>query len=141
MNLDYAMHDQKDVNTYNPVNDPNPMKIILMLYEGALNFLKQAVAYGEEGDIKNKNIYTNKARDIIIGLNSVLDMESGGEIAKTLRSLYFFMARHLMEADLNNDLNGLHDVIGLLTDLQEGWNEIADMGPGNMNKIEALTFS
>jgi flagellar protein FliS len=66
------------------------------------------------------------ARDIIVEFNNALDTEAGGEIAKNLRSLYFFMNRQLMEASWNNDIQGLNEVIQLLSKLREGWQTIYD---------------
>ena len=115
MNHGYSMYNQVDINT------SNPLKVVLMLYDGAINFLKKAIDYAEQGDIKNKNIYANMARDIIVEFNNSLDIEAGGEIAKGLRSLYFFMNRQLMESNWNNDVQGLSQVVQLLSSLREGW--------------------
>jgi len=95
-----------------------------MLYDGAITFLKKAIEYAEQGDIKNKNIYANKARDIIVEFNNALNIEVGGEIAGRLRSLYFFMDRQLMESNWNNDIQGLNEVISLLLGLREGWQDV-----------------
>jgi len=107
----------------------NPMKIILLLYDGAITFLKRSIEYAEKGDIKNKNIYANKARDIIVELNNSLNLEAGGEIARGLRRLYFFMDRHLMQASWNNDLKGLKDVAKLLASLREAWEDVYRQSP------------
>ena len=111
---------------YNHVNftTSNPVKIVVMLYDGAINFLSQAVEYMELGDIKNKNIYANKARSIIEELNNSLDVAEGKELAEHLRRLYFFMNRHLTKANWNNDVQGFKEVIELLSSLQEAWNDV-----------------
>ena len=81
MNQGYSTYEQIGINT------SNPLKIILMMYDGCINFLNKAIDYAEAGDIKNKNIYANMARDIIVEFNNALNTEAGGEIAKGLRSL------------------------------------------------------
>jgi flagellar protein FliS len=118
MNEGYSTYEENEINT------SNPLKIILMLYDGAITFLKKAIEYAEQGDIKNKNIYANKARDIIVEFNNALNIEVGGEIAGRLRSLYFFMDRQLMESNWNNDIQGLNEVISLLLGLREGWQDV-----------------
>ena len=95
MNQGYTAYNQINFTTSNPV------KIVVMLYDGAINFLNQAIEYMELGDIKNKNICANKARNIIEELNNSLNAAEGQELARHLRRLYFFMNRHLMKANWN----------------------------------------
>ena len=118
MNNHYSLYKQVDVNT------SSPLKIVLMLYDGALNFLKKSIECAENGDIKNKNIYANKTKDIISELNNSLNLEVGGEMAYHLKRLYFFMNRHLTQANLKNDTQGMKEVLLMLTDLREAWQEI-----------------
>jgi len=118
MNDIYSTYKKNDIST------SSPLKMVLMLYDGAITFLKKAVEFAEQGDIKNKNIYANKARDIIVEFNNSLNIQQGGEIAAKLRSLYFFMDRHLMISNWNNDIQGLNDVIDLLSNLREGWQDV-----------------
>lgn len=105
------------------VQSSSPMKLVLMLYEGAINFLNKAIQYGKEGDVKNKNIYANKARDIIVELNQALNMEAGGELATGLRRIYRFMNWHLTQANWRNETKGLVEVKQMLTYLMEGWED------------------
>ncbi|MCD6262594.1 MAG: flagellar export chaperone FliS [Deltaproteobacteria bacterium] len=118
MNDIYSTYKKNDIST------SSPLKMVLMLYDGAITFLKKAVEFAEQGDIKNKNIYANKARDIIVEFNNSLNIQQGGEIAAKLRSLYFFMDRHLMISKWDNDIQGLNDVIDLLSNLREGWQDV-----------------
>lgn len=120
MNQAHTIYKQTSINT------SNPMKIVLLLYEGAIGYLKKAVEYAEGGDTKNKNVYSNKARDIIVELNGALDIQIGGELAQALRRLYFFMDRHLMKSNWKNEVQGLKEVLHLLTDLHEAWQEAYD---------------
>ena len=67
----------------------------------------------------------SKAQDIIMELNSALDMDAGREIAVNLRQLYLFMWRHLNQANLRKDPNMIQKVIDLLEELNKGWKAIA----------------
>jgi flagellar secretion chaperone FliS len=118
MNPGYATYAQLDFNT------SNPMKIVLMLYDGAIDFLNKARDCNERGDIKNKNVFANNARDIITELNTTLNMEAGGEIAQSLRRLYFFMERHLMQANRLGNAQGFNEIVDLLSNLREAWQEV-----------------
>ena len=57
-------------------------RLIVMLYEGAVKFLKLAIQEAEAENYEAKGNYINKAMDIITELNAVVDMTSGGEIAE-----------------------------------------------------------
>lgn len=100
-------------------------RIVVMLYDGAIKFLKLAVKEIEKHNPEAKGRYIIKALDIIHELNVVLDMESGGEIAQNLRSMYMFMIQHLTKANVKQDADMVREVIGLLEELNEGWRAIA----------------
>ncbi len=100
-------------------------RIVVMLYEGAIKFLKLAINEIEARNPESKGLNINRALDIIHELNTVLDIEAGGEIAQNLRSMYLFMIRHLSNANLKQDADMIREVIGLLEELNEGWKAIA----------------
>lgn len=104
----------------------NKGKLIVMLYEGAIKFLKLAQRDMEACNYESKNTYINKAGDIINELNINLDMEAGGEISENLRKLYCFMQTHLSTANFKNDQQTVQEVIVIMTELKEGWASIAD---------------
>jgi flagellar protein FliS len=105
------------------ITTSDPMKIVLMLYDGAITFIHRAIQYTREGDIKNKNIYANKARDVIEELNNALDTKVAEELAAQLRRLYLFMNRHLMTANWRNDVKAMGEVADLLENLREAWKK------------------
>jgi flagellar protein FliS len=117
MHPNYSNYEKTHITT------ANPMKLILLLYDGAITYLKKSVEYAENNDVKNKNIYANKARDIIVELNNAINVEVGGELAQSLRRLYFFMDRHLMQANWQNEVRGLNEVIHLLSNLRGAWQD------------------
>lgn len=99
-------------------------RLIVMLYDGAIRFLRQAVADIDAGDYAAKGKHIGKAQDILFELNSVLDMQAGGPIAQNLRGLYNFMHKHLAEANLKKDTRMIREVIGILEELNQGWRTI-----------------
>ncbi len=100
-------------------------RIVVMLYDGAIKFLKLAIQEMEANNPEGKGLYITKALDVIHELNTVLDIKAGGEIAQNLRSMYLFMIRHLSNANLKQDADMIREVIGLLEELNEGWRAIA----------------
>lgn len=103
----------------------NRGRLVVMLYEGAIKHLRQAMKAIEANDSEQKGKLICKAQDIIFELNTVLDMEAGGEIADNLRKLYNFMWQHLGQANLKCDCHMVGEVIDLLVELNEGWKAIA----------------
>ena len=117
----------KGIGAYqdNAVTTQNRGRLIVLLYEGAIKFLKLAISELQEGNYKEKGHYINKAQDIINELNAVLDMEAGGEIAANLRKLYLFMSKRLYEANIKRDPQMIRDVIGLMEELNQSWKAIS----------------
>jgi flagellar protein FliS len=117
----------KGIETYQEtaVTTQSRGKLIVMLYDGAIKFLKLAIREIESKDPEAKGEYISKAIDIIFELNTVLDTEAGGEIAMNLRKLYLFMGKHLTEANAKQDIGKIEEVINLLEDLNQSWKVIA----------------
>ena len=99
-------------------------RLIVMLYDGAIKFLKLAIKELEAQDYAQKGLYINRAQDIINELNAVLDMEAGGQIAANLRNLYCFMSQRLAEANSSRDTQMIREVIALLEELNQSWKAI-----------------
>ena len=55
-------------------------RLIVMLYDGAIKFMRLAIKELEAKNYEAKGHYINKAQDIINELNVVLDVDAGGEI-------------------------------------------------------------
>jgi flagellar protein FliS len=99
-------------------------RLIVMLYDGAIKFLKQAIADIEVNDFAAKGRNIARAQNIILELNTVLDMEKGGEMAQNLRSLYNFMYRQLTAANVKKDQQIIREIITLLEELNQSWRAI-----------------
>jgi flagellar protein FliS len=100
-------------------------RLIVLLYDGAIKFMKLAIKELEANNFEAKGKYINKAQDIINELNAVLDMNAGGDIANNLRKLYSFMSNRLSEANLKRDPKIIREVIELMEELNQSWKAIA----------------
>ena len=104
-----------------------PERLVVMLYDGAIRFLKQAATAQRSGQ---QGVFLDRLRRgeaIIDELNVTLDM-SQGDVAARLRSIYLFCKRHLVEAHLERDAARIDEVIRLLSDLRESWQQLAVQG-------------
>lgn len=114
-------HAQLDVYKKNHFYTVDRGTRLLMLYQGAIDFLKRAKDHLEKGEIAEKGVCISKAHAIISEFLSSLNVEVGGEVARNLERLYRFMLDQLMEAHLSNEVQPLDTVIRLLSTLKEGW--------------------
>lgn len=105
----------------NQILSASPEQILVMLYDGAIRFVRQAVAGIENGDLTAKLEGISRCMAIVTEFANTLDHEIGGEIAENLDALYSFMIRELTQANLKNDIDKLKVVEGLLLDLRETW--------------------
>jgi len=107
------------------ISTASSVKLICMMYEGAIKFSRQAEIKIQAGDIPGKGIFISKASAIISELMNCLDMEKGGNIAENLARLYEFMNYQLIQANIKNDTKPIKVVISLLKILKEAWDELA----------------
>ena len=114
------------------ISSTAPEKTVLMLYDGAIRFLRNAIKeIDENNDIVAKANLLEKTVKIIEYLQSCLDSEKGGEIAVNLSRLYDYMAIRLTEANLKNDTAKMEEVLNLLKTIREGWNGICNNNGSN----------
>jgi flagellar protein FliS len=103
------------------VSTANRETLLIMLYEGAIRFLKTAVEAIHAKDLPQKGISIGKAHDIINELSNTLNFEAGGSIAVELERLYNFMVEQMVKANLENTVEPLETTIKLLENLLIGW--------------------
>ena len=101
-------------------------KILLMLYEGAIRFIKQAKIAMEEKRIADKGKYISKATAILSELMATLDFKVGGELAVDLENLYVFMIDKLIEGNIENKVESLTQVENLLNTLYVAWKDVIE---------------
>ncbi|MDD2407290.1 MAG: flagellar export chaperone FliS [Tepidiphilus sp.] len=107
------------------VQSADPHQLILMLYDGALMALAQAVVAMEQKDIPKRAQSISRAIAIIHdGLHASLDVESGGELGERLAALYDYMVERLTQANATNNAAAVQEVSGLLRTLREAWAEM-----------------
>lgn len=96
-------------------------KLLLMLYEGAIRFTKQAIKAAEEKNIAERGINIGRSFDIVMELNNTLDHKVGGEISKNLEQLYMFIMEQLTNANISGNPEPLRSSLKVLENLYEGW--------------------
>jgi flagellar protein FliS len=105
------------------VTTASPERLIVMLYDGAIRFLYAAAGAAREGKPGVARERLRRAQAIIDELNWSLDM-SQGEISQSLRGIYSFCSRHLIDSILNASPDGYEQVARLLGSLRESWEQV-----------------
>lgn len=98
-------------------------KILLMLYESCIRYLKKCKAAMEKKDYAEKGMALGKAQDIINELTNSLNFELGGDIAKQLEALYVHLFDHSSKANIDNDPEKIAHCIKIMETLYSGWKE------------------
>lgn len=101
-------------------------KILLMLYEGAIRFTRQAQVAMKEKKIAEKGKFISKATAILSELMATLDFKAGGQLAVDLENLYIFMIDKLIEANIHNKTECLESVEKLLMTLYSAWKDVIE---------------
>ena len=103
----------------------SPGQLVVMLYDGAGRFLRQAEMAAQEGAWSHALDRMTKADAIVDELLVTLDVEAGGQLAERHQGIYVFCKRLLIEARIERDPEKISRAAKLLADLREAWAEIA----------------
>lgn len=102
-------------------------RLLLKLYEGALNFLRLARRGMEDNNPKIRGENLSKVIAIMTEFDCALDMETGGEIAENLSGLYRHVIYKLLEINMKNDIKGLDDIEKIISNLKDGFEQAANL--------------
>lgn len=103
-------------------------RLILMCYDGAIGFLKQAQKAHAEKNYAVMNELLNKVQNVLWELTTGLNYEAG-EIAYNLDALYNYMIRRVIDAVYNNTIEPTHEVLDYLQELRDTWQNIVQKQP------------
>lgn len=119
------MYNANALNTYqqNSVNTASKERLLLMLLDGLVKFIKQGIAGIEEKDINKANTNFTKSQSIILELIASLNMKVGGEISNSLSLMYDYMHRRLVEANIKKDAAIANEILGFAEELKETFEE------------------
>ncbi|MBV9183344.1 MAG: flagellar export chaperone FliS [Acidobacteria bacterium] len=98
-----------------------PVKLIIALYQGAIEAGSTAIKCIEAGDVLGRSKAISKAVNILTELIVSLDPQKGGELASNLRRLYSYMQQKLLQAHFHASGEAIAEVERLLKSLLEAW--------------------
>ncbi len=110
------------------IKTANKGKLIIMLYQGAIRFMKKALIQLEQKDMEGKGKSLIRAQDIVLELLYALDQDmlaKGNELALNLQRLYLYCYRRLVRANVDMDPGAIKEVAQLMGGLLEAWEKVA----------------
>ena len=106
----------------NSINTASPGELTLMLYNGCLKFIRLAKTGIAEKNIEVKNTNLLKAQKIVQELMVTLNLDH--EVSKNMMSLYDYLNRRLIEANIKSDAAILDEVEEFITEFRDTWKQV-----------------
>lgn len=103
------------------------VQLIQMLFDGLTESLAAARGHIENASIEEKSKALARAGRIVVGLQSALDFDRGGELAHNLNDLYGYLTRRILHVNAYNDLQTLAEITGLVRDVSEAWQSLPSL--------------
>lgn len=99
-----------------------PAELTLMLYEGAIKFVNKAIMSIEKNDVMGAHNNLMKTQRIIEELRASLDHKY--PVAKEFDTVYEYILRRLVEANIKKDKDILEEVLEHLRTMRDTWKEV-----------------
>ena len=107
----------------NDIETASQLKLIVMLYSGAIKFAHLAIEAIENKNIEAANTNIIKTQNIMSELLSSLNFKAG-PIADDLSGLYIYIHRLLVEGNIQKNIAPIQESITLITNLKSGWDDL-----------------
>ena len=117
------------------IDTANQGKLIVLLYDGAIKHINRALELMPQKKIEEIHNNIIKAQDIVSELMLSLNMDAG-EIASKLLSIYLYMNKKLMEANVSKTEEPLVEVRKYLLELKSAWEEVSKKNPSDPSNSE-----
>jgi flagellar protein FliS len=103
-----------------------PEQLQLMLYDGAIRFCLQAREALGRKDFEAVNDRLTRAQNIILEMKSGLNYEINDELCRRIASIYNFLYRKLIDANIRHDTHEIDDALRVLRVERETWRLLVD---------------
>lgn len=102
----------------------SPHQLMLMLFDGAIEAMSFTIGAIQNENFELRSKQNTRSITIINGMRECLDMETGGELADNLYSLYQYMTKELFRASFKNDVDTIQNIQTMLRDIRGSWEKI-----------------
>lgn len=98
-------------------------QILIMLYDGAIQFLNKAKVAMSKNDIEGIHNNLMGAQNILNEFITSMDVEVAPQLAQNLISLYEYFIRRLVRANMKKEIEPIDEVLGYLKSLKATWEK------------------
>ena len=119
MNNPYHSYNSARVNTVSKGD------LVVMLYDGAIRFLKEMKSAIETSDYIKKATVVDKVLAIIHELQMSIHYKHNKELANNLNNIYSFIIRQITNSNIKNDQKYITPIFEILDTLKSAWSEAA----------------
>ncbi len=109
----------------NQVDGAGPLGLVLLTYEALYKSLGRTRMAILAGDMTAEATHTGIVMEALIELSTSLNMEAGGDIARSLASLYSYMMNRVTEGLCSGSTEPVDEVMKLVQELREGWMQLS----------------
>lgn len=120
------------------ITTATPEKLMILLFDGALQFLQKARIAILENNMKEKAENIDGARKIIREFMRTIDLENGNTVAKQLFRLYNKMAMNLIKANVLRKVELIDEVIQDMTNIRWGFQKAIEIKNGTITLEEVM---
>ena len=114
----------------NNITTASPEKLMIMLLDGAIQFLQKAKVAIDEKKYQERSANIESARKIIRELMRTIDLENGNDVSKSLFRLYSKMATNLIKANVTKNISLIDEVINDLMNIRWGFQKAIEIQSG-----------
>jgi len=120
------------------ITTATPEKLMIMMFDGALQFLQKAKMAIEEKNFQERSLNIEMARKIIREFMRSIDLENGNDVSKSLFKLYNKMAMKLIKANVSRNAVLIDEVIEDLANIRWGFQKAIDIQSGITSVEEVM---
>lgn len=114
----------------NNITTATPEKLMIMLFDGAIQFLQKAKNAIEEKNMQERFANIESARKIVRELMRTIDLDNGNDVSKSLFRLYNKMAMKLIKANVSKNTQLIDEVIEDLINIRWGFQKAIEIQSG-----------
>lgn len=126
----YAGNNAYNVYKNNSINYASKEQLLLMLVDGAVKFAKIGRQAILDKDVKKAHENIVKTENIFYELMVTLDIEKGGDWAKSLMQVYDYIVSELIQANIRKDVKIMDEVIPLIENIRDTWEQAYKVSKG-----------
>ncbi|WP_035295863.1 flagellar export chaperone FliS [Brevibacillus thermoruber] len=115
------LHNAAQTYQSNQVTTATPAELTLMLYNGAIKFIKQAKNAIHANEVAKAHEYCLKVQSILYELIATLNTEV--PISQDFEKMYDYMLRRMIEANMRKDVAILTEVEDFFVQFRDTWKE------------------